>query len=49
LLLDVSFGKTKEIQTGMIAVLHLGQNLSHHPTTTSYLSGGVDKIAIGRI
>jgi hypothetical protein len=40
-----SFGKAKEIQTGMIAVLHTwGQNLSLHPHLHCIVpGGGVDK------
>jgi hypothetical protein len=30
-----SFGKAKEIQTGMIGFAHLGQNLSLHPHYTA--------------
>jgi hypothetical protein len=45
-----SFGKAKEIQTGMIGFAHLGQNLSLHPHLHCIVpGGGVDKIAIGRI
>jgi hypothetical protein len=44
-----SFGKAKEIQTGMIAVL---QGTEPVPAPTLHCivpGGGVDKIAIGRI
>jgi hypothetical protein len=38
------FSKTKEIQAGMIAVLHLGQQLSSHPHLHCIVpSGGINK------
>jgi hypothetical protein len=43
-----SFGKAKEIQTGMIAVLHTWDRTCPY-TLTASPGGGVDKIAIGRI